>query len=115
MAPKRRKDEGHGRTAPAGGADGRAVRKDGRVKTTQLLPPELARELAALAGYLGRERSEVVADALAAYLPRFAALKGLRREVEAEAATGRGEAPGDAEAASAGAGEGAAVEVSRHL
>jgi hypothetical protein len=124
MARTRQKDSGQGSTVGTGGADarstrvvqdGRLVRKDGRVKTTQLLSSGLVRELAALAGWLGKERSEVVEDALAAYLPRFAAVKGMRRVSEAEAVTGPAGPGAKEETKPAGAGEGGEVASTKGL
>jgi hypothetical protein len=121
MARKTRKDDGHGATVPTGAADARTrrdghkKRKDGRVKTTQLLPADLAKELAAVAGSEGKERSQVVEDALNFYLSKFVVVKAMRREKESEAAAVRAEPGAAPEATPAGAGQGAGVDPPKGL
>lgn len=110
MAKSRRKDGSPGPAAPGMQADAgatRKIRKDGRVKTTQLLLPHLVKELAVVAGNEGRQRSQVVCDALDAYLPKFGVVRALRKMDVAAAAADRAGGSGTQTGLPGGGGEGA--------
>lgn len=112
MARKVRADGKHGAPGRPGGTGAlegqapRAVRRDGRLKRTVLLPPDLDRELGVIAAYQGRERSEVAADAMRMYLAKFGLVQALRRADPPAPAAAGAPAPDPAEAPSPGAGEG---------